>query len=478
MTDSGTTPGAQDAPTSAPEGPEVTYAWAPTAPAPRKRRLALWIGTPLAVAIVGVVAASLVLIAPGTAVAGVPVGGMTAGAAAEAIQSRLAHTTVELSAAGVDATLTGADLGASVDARSLAEAAYADHPMWKVGGWFSESRPASITLNPETANAALRKVLPDLYTDPTNARVTYQASSSTYVVTPAVEGKGVDLAALATAIETSFAKGESTVSLTPTTAPVQAATTTAYAQTTATSLNKLLGTVGFYVGSERTVPVAPAVAASWLTLSTHPDGAISIDADTAVIQKTVDTLAKAVNRAPVNGTVVTDTAGKVLSTETTALDGRTLGDTSGIASAFAAQLAKGNGVYALPVTIAKATTTKVSRNIVVDLSTQTATLFQDGKVFRTYLISSGLPGHDTITGNFKIFAKVYIQDMGCFPGAPYCTKNVPWVSYFNGDQALHGAYWHHNFGHRMSHGCVNMPLDVAKFVYYWAPIGTEVRVQY
>ncbi|MBN9188735.1 MAG: L,D-transpeptidase, partial [Microbacterium sp.] len=44
--------------------------------------------------------------------------------------------------------------------------------------------------------------------------------------------------------------------------------------------------------------------------------------------------------------------------------------------------------------------------------------------------------------------------------------------------ALHGAYWHHNFGHRMSHGCVNMPLDVAKFVYYWAPIGTDVRVQY
>ncbi len=41
--------------------------------------------------------------------------------------------------------------------------------------------------------------------------------------------------------------------------------------------------------------------------------------------------------------------------------------------------------------------------------------------------------------------------------------------YFNGDEALHGAYWHNNFGNRMSHGCVNMPIDVAEFVYDWAP---------
>ncbi len=58
----------------------------------------------------------------------------------------------------------------------------------------------------------------------------------------------------------------------------------------------------------------------------------------------------------------------------------------------------------------------------------------------------------------------------------YYTPNVPNISYFDGDEALHGAYWHHNFGHRMSHGCVNMPLDAAALVYDWAPIGTEVWV--
>ena len=58
----------------------------------------------------------------------------------------------------------------------------------------------------------------------------------------------------------------------------------------------------------------------------------------------------------------------------------------------------------------------------------------------------------------------------------YYTKNVPWVMYYNGDEALHGTYWHNNFGTPMSHGCVNMPVDAAAFVYSWAPRGTEVWV--
>ena len=60
----------------------------------------------------------------------------------------------------------------------------------------------------------------------------------------------------------------------------------------------------------------------------------------------------------------------------------------------------------------------------------------------------------------------------------YYTENVPWVMYYNGDEALHGAYWHNNFGNQMSHGCINMPVDAAAFVYTWAPMGTEVSVHY
>ena len=80
-----------------------------------------------------------------------------------------------------------------------------------------------------------------------------------------------------------------------------------------------------------------------------------------------------------------------------------------------------------------------------------------------------------------MFAHVSMQDMGLACADPtrtdsYCTEDVPWVTYFAPDIAFHGAYWHNNFGNRMSHGCVNMPVNVAKFVYDWAPTGSEVWV--
>ncbi|MFP3416360.1 hypothetical protein SB773_33515, partial [Bacillus sp. SIMBA_074] len=83
--------------------------------------LGLWIGLGLGVVALGAGAASLVLIAPGTTVAGIPVGWMTPGAAAEAISTHLAETEVTLTGDGDDAVLTGADLGASLDATALAD---------------------------------------------------------------------------------------------------------------------------------------------------------------------------------------------------------------------------------------------------------------------------------------------------------------------------------------------------------------------
>jgi len=64
------------------------------------------------------------------------------------------------------------------------------------------------------------------------------------------------------------------------------------------------------------------------------------------------------------------------------------------------------------------------------------------------------------------------------PGSiPYGVPDVPNVMYVNLDaEALHGAYWHNNFGQRMSHGCINLPLPVAEFLYGWAPLGTPVTV--
>lgn len=116
------------------------------------------------------------------------------------------------------------------------------------------------------------------------------------------------------------------------------------------------------------------------------------------------------------------------------------------------------------------------RWIEIDLSTQRLYLHENGKVISTHLVSTGKKATPTEIGTFRVRAKVRIQNMGCSPRFDYCTKDVPWVMYFNGDQAVHGAYWHSSFGRVMSHGCVNLPVKTSKRVYEWSKVGTIVWV--
>ncbi|GAB3603962.1 L,D-transpeptidase family protein [Microbacterium aureliae] len=482
MTDLATKPGADEAPRDAVPGadsaPPSGYAWAPAEAPARRRRTGLWIGVGAAVTAMGLVAASLVLIAPGTSIAGVGVGGMTAGAAADAVSQRLADTVVVLTGDGGDAEFTGADLGASVDARGLADDAFAQHPMWNPGQWFREPSDAAITLDAEVADSALRAAAPELYVAPVDATLVYDSSEVRYVTTPAEDGVGVDLDAVRAALQQAFDDGVTRVEVAATPAPLAPLVTTGAAEETAATLNGIIEKAGFYIDDERVVPVKPATAASWLSVSQTPEGTFEISADAAAIEKVVGTLAKSVDREPVDARVITDSSGSVLRTEVEGVTGRELGSTDGIAADYAAQLAEGEAVFDLPVTETDFATTAIARRIEVNLSSQRTYLFENGEVTRAYAISSGLPDTPTTTGSYRIFAHVPIQDMGCFENAPYCTEDVPWVTYFNGDQAFHGAYWHNNFGTQMSHGCVNMPVDVAKYLYDWAPTGTEVWVHY
>ena len=109
------------------------------------------------------------------------------------------------------------------------------------------------------------------------------------------------------------------------------------------------------------------------------------------------------------------------------------------------------------------------------LSTQTAYAYENGVLRRSAIMSSGLPATPTVTGNFKITRKLPSRHM---IGPDYNLPGVPWVSYFYAGYAIHGTYWHNNFGTPMSHGCVNMTTADAKWFYDFAPVGTPVHVRY
>ncbi|MFC7789770.1 L,D-transpeptidase [Microbacterium sp. MAHUQ-60] len=450
--------------------------WAPADPAPKKRHLGLWIGLGAGALVLAAAGASMILIAPGTTVAGVQIGGMTPGMAADAISNRIAGTEIELT--GSDITVTGADLGATVDATALAEQAFADRPMWNLGSWMGDPIGTDVALDPDTAERTLRAAVPDSYVEPVDADVAFDAASGTYTVTPAQPGTGISVTDLASAFAAAASEGSATFAFPATATEVTANVTDADAATTAEKLNDMLTTIGFYVGDERTVPVEPAVAATWLDVE-DVDGELRITADPAAIQSVVSTLPEQVNRPVVNAQTIVDSNGKVLKTLVAGADGRVLGDTTGIASAFAANLAAGNASFQLPVSSTPFETTSLFRRLEVDLSEQRAYAYENEKLVNSWAISSGKAGFETAKGRFHVYAQLRTQNMGRKDTsvAPfYYTPNVPYVTYFNGDEAFHGTYWHSNFGHPMSHGCVNMTTSAAKFVWEWATTGTDVWV--
>jgi hypothetical protein len=258
--------------------PPKTTKWVVPPPAKKKRHVGRWIGIPIAtLTVASLVAASLILIAPGTTVAGVNVGGMTVGAASDAVSQRIASTTVVITGAdgeaafrggqlgasvvnapadGSAAELSAGELGASVDAQTLAEQAHEQNPLWKVTAWNAETVVTpTVVLDEKTASAALREVAPSLFVEPVNATLSFDAATASYTVAPAVDGAGVDLDSVRTALQSALVSGESSVEVaaTPTVVPPSASTEAVTA--TATQLNALLDGAGFYVGDERTVPV-------------------------------------------------------------------------------------------------------------------------------------------------------------------------------------------------------------------------------
>ncbi|GBD08744.1 hypothetical protein HRbin22_00985 [Candidatus Thermoflexus japonica] len=114
------------------------------------------------------------------------------------------------------------------------------------------------------------------------------------------------------------------------------------------------------------------------------------------------------------------------------------------------------------------------RWILVDLSDQELMAYEGETIVLRTKVSTGRPRTPTVIGTFRIYLKLRAQAM---TGPGYRLPNVPYVMYFYQGYALHGTYWHNNFGRPMSHGCVNLPTPIAEQLYQWADIGTPVVVQ-
>lgn len=114
-----------------------------------------------------------------------------------------------------------------------------------------------------------------------------------------------------------------------------------------------------------------------------------------------------------------------------------------------------------------------TRWVHVDLDQQVLTAYDynDRLVFAT-LVSTGRGNNETRTGTFQVRRKTHHTHMagGGSGRGHYSVDGVPWVMFFDEAIALHGAFWHDQFGTKRSHGCVNLSLADAQFLFNFAPM--------
>jgi lipoprotein-anchoring transpeptidase ErfK/SrfK len=114
------------------------------------------------------------------------------------------------------------------------------------------------------------------------------------------------------------------------------------------------------------------------------------------------------------------------------------------------------------------------RWIQIDLSKQRLIAWQGDRVVYGAKISSGKKSTPTRIGTFKIQSKFKSTRMR---GETYDVPNVPYAMFYQGNYGIHGAYWHKRFGTPVSHGCVNLAPQHAKWLFNWATVGTPVVIQ-
>jgi len=115
------------------------------------------------------------------------------------------------------------------------------------------------------------------------------------------------------------------------------------------------------------------------------------------------------------------------------------------------------------------------RWIDVNLSQQRVYAYEGNVIVNSFLVSTGTWRTPTVTGQYRVYVKYRYTDMS---GPGYYLANVPYTMYFYKGYALHGTYWHSNFGTPMSHGCVNLTISDAGWLFNWASVGTLVNVHY
>jgi hypothetical protein len=420
---------------------------------------------------------------PGVAVGGVQVGSQQPDAIRAAIARQAPELSITFDNNGKKTSVPAKDLGVVVDTEATLQEVLEARRDGNMAVWQNVTIPLVLANDPGVLIEYAKAHFPSAFADAKEPQVVYDDKASQFNVQPGVPGKGLDIKSFERALP-GLAQHPEGFTLKLTSSEVQPLLDQSKLEVTKDEANKRIAQkVEFKLNGDVIYTVSKNEIANWLHFV--PDttkGVVSIEVDKAKVQQFLaDKVGPTVAAPPVDRKVVVDSSTGAQTVIQSGRAGSQLKDQESLAGDVVAALNGDRGlVKDVSVTNAPFKTVTMSGTgkwIEIDLSKQQLTMWLGNTAVMTTLISSGKAVTPTQIGEFAIYSKTPSMTMtGTIAGDYYYLPNVKWVSFFDGGEALHGTYWHSNFGHPMSHGCVNMTEAAAKQLYDFAPIGTKVIV--
>ena len=441
---------------------------------------------------------------PGTSVAGTSVAGMTRDQVVSTVNQRADATNVTLTVEGKTTKASLNEAGISVDADETADAAMKGSTSFPafVSALFSERdiEPV-VTVSDESIKKLAASANSTLTSEMKDASVIVAQDGQSFTVTPAQMGNGVSAEDVAAAVKQA---GATLTSVTQDVSvhQMEPSITTENAQAAAEKANALLETNIEISDGIDTFSAERSDKVQWVEFLTKDDGSLDAPSiSTVKVADWVNALAATTDVKPQNRVDNVDSSGNVLTVAREGKKGLKTNNTEQVTKDIIAAMTDGKAYEGLfhyddvepgseTKQVAEGTENLVyqaaegEKWVDISLADNSVTAYIGGKVAGgPYYMVPGAPDTPTVTGTFHVYLKYDVQTMRGenADGTKYETEGVPWVTYFTGSYAMHGAPWRSSFGwsgYGGSHGCVNMPVDAAKFIYDWTDMGDTVVVHY
>lgn len=455
---------------------------------------------------------------PGTTLLGADVSGRSAGEIEKLVTDRAGAAKVTVTAGDVTRTVPLSDVGVTVDAKATAARAieHGGGSLETLRSVVDGSHPVSPVVKVDRGVIATfaSSLVPDDRQAAADAQVAYDKDSDTWSVVPARAGEGVDVRALADGIEKK-APSLASFSISQPVSQTQPQLTDDMARSTLDTIQSALDQPMTITAPDGTkVDVPKKTRSSWLAVGPTEDrDGFAVTVDEKAVSEWVSGKAEKAGIDPVDGIEQVDAAGTTVKVLSEKKDGTKITNAPAVAEQLVKGLTDGTSVEAafeatpVAATVKKAKAPQAApadpaaspapadpataaapasggdKWIDVDLTNKTVTAYEgENPVWGPVKIVDGKDGK-TKPGTYKIWYRTEKQDMtngtrGVATSDPdyYYTKDVPWVQYFDGNIAFHGAPWRSSFGYSGSHGCINMRVSDAKRLWDFASIGTKVVV--